>query len=149
MARSVVGSLPLFSRPYNNNVLFTPLHLSFSARHVTSSAVTMPSFEVLGGARDRFLPVLPHLSRPYHAFPLLAANRHIETIFASFFRSLFFIEYPLHVTTFLTIYSNRFIPSVVLHRNFLLCLGAMSFANHLSIFLFLFSNQDPPRSVIH
>ncbi|KHN46491.1 Embryogenesis-associated protein EMB8 [Glycine soja] len=86
MARSVVGSLPLFSRPYNNNVLFTPLH--FSARHVTSSAVTMPSFEVLGGARDRFLPVLPHLSRPYHAFPLLAANRHIETIFASFFRSV-------------------------------------------------------------
>ncbi|TKY67908.1 Embryogenesis-associated protein EMB8 [Spatholobus suberectus] len=102
MARSVVGSLPLFSGPYNanNNALIKPLHLSFSARHVTSSAVatmppaaaatttTHPSFEILGGARDRFLPALSHLSRPYRPFPLLAGNRHLETIFAAFFRSV-------------------------------------------------------------
>ncbi|XP_027355507.1 embryogenesis-associated protein EMB8 [Abrus precatorius] len=47
-----------------------------------------PSFEILGGARDRFLPVLTHLTRPYRPFPLLASNRHIETIFAAFLRSV-------------------------------------------------------------
>nr|KYP68119.1 hypothetical protein KK1_021737 [Cajanus cajan] len=53
-----------------------------------ASAAAHPSFEILGGARDRFLPALSHLSRPYRPFPLLAANRHVETIFAAFFRSV-------------------------------------------------------------
>ncbi|KAJ1411944.1 Alpha/Beta hydrolase fold [Sesbania bispinosa] len=99
MATSLVGSAPFLSscRPYNSHFplpLIKSLHFPpFSALHVTSSAVAMasqphPSFEILGGARDRFLPSLPHLSRPYHPFPFLAWNRHVETIFASFFRSL-------------------------------------------------------------
>ncbi|KAK7404278.1 hypothetical protein VNO78_05042 [Psophocarpus tetragonolobus] len=56
--------------------------------HVIMSSATHPSLEILGGARERFLPALPHLSRPYRPFPLLAANRHLETIFAAVFRSV-------------------------------------------------------------
>ncbi|KAG2398169.1 Embryogenesis-associated protein [Vigna angularis] len=102
MAKSLVGPRPIFFRPYSHttNSLITPLHFSFSVRHVTFSAAAMstpaaaaattihPSFEILGGAQHRFLPALPHLSRPYRPFPLLAANRHLETIFAAFFRSV-------------------------------------------------------------
>ncbi|ESW03470.1 hypothetical protein PHAVU_011G016800 [Phaseolus vulgaris] len=96
MAKCLVGSTLIFSRKCKNttNSLITPLHFSFSACHVTFSAAPMPtaaahpSFEILGGAHDRFLPALPHLSRPYRPFPLLAANRHLETIFAAFFRSV-------------------------------------------------------------
>ncbi|QCD88899.1 Alpha/Beta hydrolase fold [Vigna unguiculata] len=53
-----------------------------------AATTTHPSFEILGGAHHRFLPALPHLARPYRPFPLLAANRHLETIFAAFFRSV-------------------------------------------------------------
>ncbi|KAL6182793.1 hypothetical protein ACLB2K_044206 [Fragaria x ananassa] len=62
-----------------------------SAFHVSSSAATMahhhPSLEILGGAKDTFLPSLPSLARPYNPFPVFAWNRHVETIFAAFFRS--------------------------------------------------------------
>ncbi|XP_056174063.1 embryogenesis-associated protein EMB8 [Syzygium oleosum] len=47
-----------------------------------------PSLEVLGGGRDLFLPALTTLGRPYPPFPVVGWNRHVETIFASFFRSL-------------------------------------------------------------
>ncbi|KAF8028029.1 hypothetical protein BT93_E0826 [Corymbia citriodora subsp. variegata] len=47
-----------------------------------------PSLEVLGGGRDLFLPALTTLDRPYSPFPVVGWNRHVETIFASFFRSL-------------------------------------------------------------
>lgn len=46
-----------------------------------------PSLEIMGGARDRFVPSLTQLSRPYKPFPLLGWNCHVETIFAAFFRS--------------------------------------------------------------
>lgn len=46
-----------------------------------------PSLEIIGGARDLFLPAFNSLHRPYTPFPLLGNNRHIETIFASFFRA--------------------------------------------------------------
>lgn len=102
MARSLVGPTQFLSHHPYKNPLIKSLHLplpSLSTVHVTSSAAPMstsdhhhhhPSFEILGGARDRFLPslTLPHLSRPYNPFPLFAWNRHVETIFASFFRSL-------------------------------------------------------------
>ncbi|CAL0334275.1 unnamed protein product [Lupinus luteus] len=90
MANSLAGSSrPLFCCfPYN----YTKSQHSSSAIHVTSSAVPMPSqhpsFEILGGASHRFLPFLPYLARPYSPFPFIAWNRHFETIFASFFRSL-------------------------------------------------------------
>lgn len=59
--------------------------------HVTKMTVAdhHPSLEVVGGARDRFLHSLhTNLRLPYNPFPLIAWNRHVETIFASFFRSI-------------------------------------------------------------
>ncbi|KAM7494398.1 hypothetical protein LguiB_029007 [Lonicera macranthoides] len=47
-----------------------------------------PSFVVIGGALDSFLPALKTLTLPYDSYPLVAWNRHVETIFAAFFRSL-------------------------------------------------------------
>ncbi|KAK7258178.1 hypothetical protein RIF29_32684 [Crotalaria pallida] len=98
MATSLVGSTshpPLFSRPYINPLiksihLSPPLSPTTTTLHVTSSVMQIPhpSFEILGGATHRFLPSLSLLSRPYKPFPLIAWNRHLETIFASFFRSL-------------------------------------------------------------
>jgi hypothetical protein len=46
-----------------------------------------PSLEIIGGARDLFLPAFNSLHRPYTPFPLLGNNCHVETIFASFFRA--------------------------------------------------------------
>lgn len=69
--------------------------LKISAVHV--STLTMgshvephPSFEVIagGGARESILPALDSLVRPYTPFPFIGWNCHVETIFASFFRSL-------------------------------------------------------------
>ncbi|KAK2664386.1 hypothetical protein Ddye_002960 [Dipteronia dyeriana] len=56
----------------------------------TTKAMPSPahSLEVIGGERDAFLPALRTLDRPYNAFPVICWNRHIETIFAAFFRSL-------------------------------------------------------------
>ncbi|CAN1165703.1 Probable methyltransferase PMT21 [Linum perenne] len=48
---------------------------------------THPALEISGGGKDLFLPALKTIHRPYAAFPFIASNRHIETIFASFFRS--------------------------------------------------------------
>ncbi|KAI9092336.1 hypothetical protein K1719_027836 [Acacia pycnantha] len=45
------------------------------------------SFEIIGGARDRFLPSLTYLSLPYIPSRYIGSNRHVETIFAFFFRS--------------------------------------------------------------
>ncbi|KAF5207062.1 Embryogenesis-associated protein emb8 [Thalictrum thalictroides] len=47
------------------------------------------SLEIIGGACDSYLPVLKSLlNRPYNPYPLVCWNRHVETIFAAFFRSL-------------------------------------------------------------
>ncbi|CAN1162895.1 hypothetical protein LINPERHAP2_LOCUS24723 [Linum perenne] len=48
---------------------------------------THPALEISGGGKDLFLPALKTIHRAYAAFPFIASNRHIETIFASFFRS--------------------------------------------------------------
>ncbi|KAL2902908.1 Embryogenesis-associated protein EMB8 [Bienertia sinuspersici] len=48
-----------------------------------------PSLEVIGGGRAKFLPALrKNLEQPYNPFPVFGWNRHVETIFAAFFRSL-------------------------------------------------------------
>ncbi|PON73550.1 AB hydrolase 4 family [Parasponia andersonii] len=47
-----------------------------------------PSLEIAGGARGSFLPALKTLARPYNPFPLVGWNRHVETIFAAFLRSV-------------------------------------------------------------
>ncbi|XP_076881400.1 embryogenesis-associated protein EMB8-like [Bidens hawaiensis] len=47
------------------------------------------SLEVLGGARDTYCPVInTHITRPYNHFPVLGTNCHVETIFASLFRTV-------------------------------------------------------------
>lgn len=47
------------------------------------------SLEVIGGGSDRFLPALKEsLAKAYDAFPLIGFNRHVETIYAAFFRSV-------------------------------------------------------------
>ncbi|KAE8699848.1 hypothetical protein F3Y22_tig00110569pilonHSYRG00072 [Hibiscus syriacus] len=52
---------------------------------MVSSPDHHPSLEVIGGARDRFLPALHStLRQPYQPFPLVGWNRYVETIFASF-----------------------------------------------------------------
>lgn len=53
-----------------------------------SAPVPHPSLDVLGGGRDTFLPALKTIHLPYHPFPLIGWNPHVETIFAAFFRSL-------------------------------------------------------------
>ncbi|KAG6781228.1 hypothetical protein POTOM_014119 [Populus tomentosa] len=70
------------------------LQTASSAAATTTTTTTMPdqhtphpSLEIIGGARDLFLPAFNSLHRPYTPFPLLGNNRHIETIFASFFRA--------------------------------------------------------------
>ena len=48
-----------------------------------------PSLEVIGGGRYKYLPALKkNLEHPYNPFPLIGSNRHVETIFAAFYRSL-------------------------------------------------------------
>ncbi|KAI4312660.1 hypothetical protein MLD38_037462 [Melastoma candidum] len=47
-----------------------------------------PSLEVLGGAAEAFLPILKTLHQPYKPYPFIGWNRHVETIFAAFFRKL-------------------------------------------------------------
>ncbi|CAI9093409.1 OLC1v1028907C1 [Oldenlandia corymbosa var. corymbosa] len=75
------------------------LSASRTDNNPTSTASTMssdlpppphPSLEVIGGAKDSFLPVFKTtlLHRPYKPYPFFAWNRHVETIFAAFFRSL-------------------------------------------------------------
>lgn len=87
------GSTP-HSNPFGHVTprLFSTVHVS------TTSAVPMPdyqepppphpSLEIAGGARGSFLPALRSLVRPYNAFPIVGWNRHVETIFAAFFRSV-------------------------------------------------------------
>ncbi|KAL8053312.1 hypothetical protein ABFX02_05G062600 [Erythranthe guttata] len=54
----------------------------------SSSTNPHPSLELIGGAAETFLPALHTIHLPYLPYPLIAWNRHVETIFASFFRSL-------------------------------------------------------------
>ncbi|XP_010503747.1 PREDICTED: embryogenesis-associated protein EMB8-like [Camelina sativa] len=47
------------------------------------------SLEVIGGGSERFLPALKDsLVKPFNAFPLTGFNRHVETIYAAFYRSV-------------------------------------------------------------
>ncbi|CAN6578804.1 unnamed protein product [Malus baccata var. baccata] len=90
MARPSLGYSPPLSYFRHVSHLHSYTRLSaFSSLPVTSSAAPMahPSLEILGGARDLFLPVLTTLTRPYDPYPVIGSNRHVETIFASFYRS--------------------------------------------------------------
>ncbi|KAF9602283.1 hypothetical protein IFM89_026400 [Coptis chinensis] len=57
--------------------------------HITNTFTTMSqTLELTGGARDTYLSVFKSLNLPYNPFPIICWNRHLETIFASFYRSL-------------------------------------------------------------
>ncbi|XP_031496238.1 embryogenesis-associated protein EMB8 isoform X1 [Nymphaea colorata] len=60
-----------------------------SVPSASGSADIHPTLEVIGG--DRF--PLQALGRSYRPFPLIGSNRHVETIFAAFFRSLPDVRY--------------------------------------------------------
>lgn len=57
---------------------------NFNLKLVSSSA----SSSQVGEATDSLRTVFEKLRRPYNPYPLVGWNRHIETIFAAFFRSL-------------------------------------------------------------
>ncbi|XP_058201798.1 embryogenesis-associated protein EMB8 isoform X1 [Rhododendron vialii] len=86
MSRASVGSTsPLTSFRLIRRPTPTSLHAT------TNAAVAMPddrrphpSLEVVG---DSFLPALKTIDRPYHPYPIIGWNCHVETIFAAFFRS--------------------------------------------------------------
>ncbi|KAK4262946.1 hypothetical protein QN277_028435 [Acacia crassicarpa] len=102
-ARPFLGRPPLLQQhpPLPSRHITRPLLPSSSVRLSSSSSAVVPmslpqphsSFEVIGGARDLFLPSLSYLSRPYSPYPFFASNRHVETIFASFFRSAPQVKY--------------------------------------------------------
>ncbi|XP_078440348.1 esterase/lipase/thioesterase family protein [Wolffia australiana] len=58
----------------------------------SSSSISHPSLEVIGGAKDAFLRGFSNGGglrlKPYDGFPLICSNNHLETIFAAFFRSV-------------------------------------------------------------
>ncbi|XAR70093.1 Alcohol O-acetyltransferase [Bertholletia excelsa] len=90
MARACLGSAAPFSF-FRDTQRLPPAAVHGSV----AAAVAMPddsrphpSLKVTGGARDSFLPALKLLDRPYNPYPVIGWNRHVETIFAAFFRSL-------------------------------------------------------------
>ncbi|GKA46407.1 embryogenesis-associated protein EMB8-like protein [Tanacetum coccineum] len=52
-----------------------------------------PSLEVSGGALDSFLPAFTTLNRPYDAYPVICSNVHLETIFATKFRTTPYVRF--------------------------------------------------------
>ncbi|GJU25202.1 embryogenesis-associated protein EMB8-like protein [Tanacetum coccineum] len=52
-----------------------------------------PSLEVSGGGLDSFLPGFTTLDRPYDAYPVICSNAHLETIFATKFRSSPYVRF--------------------------------------------------------
>ncbi|KAK8591609.1 hypothetical protein V6N13_031648 [Hibiscus sabdariffa] len=52
-----------------------------------------PSLEITGGGAERFLPALNTRHLPYKPFPIIGWNRHLETIFAAFFRTIPDVKY--------------------------------------------------------
>lgn len=67
---------------------FNPAAHVSNADPMPEHSLPHPSLEVVGGGRDSFLPALKTLNRPYDPYPVIGWNRHLETIFAAFFRSL-------------------------------------------------------------
>lgn len=85
MARIPFGSVPLL-KSHNRAFSFSSaVHVSNGAKAMSDHHKSSP--EIVGGAQ--WSPALKAaLSRPYTPFPLITWNRHVETIFAAFFRSV-------------------------------------------------------------
>ncbi|KAJ3706617.1 hypothetical protein LUZ61_010322 [Rhynchospora tenuis] len=68
---------------------FLPLSTMSPSSATKADDLDLPSSSLeIVGARRSLLSRFASLQSPYKAFPVLAWNRHIETIFASFYRSL-------------------------------------------------------------
>ncbi|XP_074317658.1 embryogenesis-associated protein EMB8 isoform X2 [Silene latifolia] len=77
-----LGSSSSMSSSYYRPIMSSSLSSS-------SEVGVHPSLDVCGGGLIKYLPSLHNtLQRPYRPFPVIGLNRHLETIFASFFRSL-------------------------------------------------------------
>ncbi|XP_031095989.1 embryogenesis-associated protein EMB8 [Ipomoea triloba] len=102
MARASIGSAAAPVSSSFRHLSLRPLSSVFLVRSCSTASAAVaaktplmsdnliphPSLEVVGGARDAFLPALKSLQNPYHPYPIIGWNRHAETIFAAFFRSL-------------------------------------------------------------
>ncbi|KAL6005688.1 embryogenesis-associated protein emb8 [Asimina triloba] len=94
MARSFSASQP-FARPSVSLLHLATTAKSYSSLTMSASSPTAgyrtttssSSLEVIGG-RESLLSNLSSLHKPYKPFPVFAWNRHVETVFAAFFRSL-------------------------------------------------------------
>ncbi|KAL9680347.1 hypothetical protein QQ045_018225 [Rhodiola kirilowii] len=67
-----------------------PPPIRLSARSASASSMDnnhRSSLEVSGGGAGAYLPALKSLDLGYTAYPIIGWNRHVETIFASFFRT--------------------------------------------------------------
>lgn len=100
MARATIGSATYISSSSFNHLKNLsnsplPVHVTFLRRSKSTGVTAMsaagnvphPSLEITGGGRDMFISAFKSLNNPYSAYPIVGWNRHIETIFASFFRS--------------------------------------------------------------
>ncbi|XP_058104914.1 embryogenesis-associated protein EMB8 [Magnolia sinica] len=81
-----------FPRPCNSSVHLSsttkPCSLpTMSAAKPAAGHRNINSLEIIG-AHESLLSQFTSLQRPYNPFPFITWNRHVETIFASFFRSL-------------------------------------------------------------
>ncbi|KAK3030674.1 hypothetical protein RJ639_035878 [Escallonia herrerae] len=97
---SLGSSAPLTSFPHIRRLphqfILTPTGAVRPTVHASAAAAMPdphPSLEVSGGGRDSFLPALKTLTLPYHPFPLVGWNRHVETIFAAYFRSRPYVRF--------------------------------------------------------
>nr|GMC99899.1 embryogenesis-associated protein EMB8 isoform X2 [Ipomoea batatas] len=102
MARASIGSAAAPVSSSFRHLSLRPLTSVFRVRSCSTASAAVaaktplmsdnliphPSLEVVGGARDAFLPALKSLQNPYNPYPIIGWNRHAETIFAAFFRSL-------------------------------------------------------------
>ncbi|XVE64607.1 hypothetical protein DITRI_Ditri07aG0114300 [Diplodiscus trichospermus] len=91
MAKLSLGSTLSFSLSRHTRPPVTARHVPTPLTMTTTKTMPIhhPSLEVIGGGCDRFLQALHATLRlPYKPFPLIAWNRHVETIFAAFFRSV-------------------------------------------------------------
>ncbi|KAM7255813.1 hypothetical protein ACFE04_011554 [Oxalis oulophora] len=76
---STSSSFSLLSKPKHHLPLSTVTSAMSNHHH-------HPSLDVIGGGYDQFFQAFKTLNNPYNPFPLIAWNRHVETIFASFYR---------------------------------------------------------------
>lgn len=86
-AAAPITSSSCISRRLSKTKFNPAAHVS-NAHPMPEHSLPHPSLEVVGGGLNSFLRALKTLNRPYDPYPVIGWNRHLETIFAAFFRSL-------------------------------------------------------------